>query len=42
MDGNPLSSVILTSYNYEEYVAEAIHSVFSQTYPNIGAHRTPY
>lgn len=35
MDSNPLFSVILTSSNYEEYVAEAIHSVFSQTYPNI-------
>lgn len=35
MDSNPLFSVILTSYNYEEYVAESIHSVFTQTYPNI-------
>jgi len=35
MDSNPLVTVILTSYNYEEYVSESIRSVFSQTYPNI-------
>lgn len=31
----PLVSVILNSYNYEEYVQEAIRSVLCQTYPNI-------
>lgn len=31
----PRVSVILTSYNYEQYVAEAIASVFRQTYRNI-------
>lgn len=31
----PLVSVIMSSYNHEEYVAEAIESVLNQTYPNI-------
>jgi len=33
--GAPLVSVVLTSYNYEAYVAEAIQSVFTQSYRNI-------
>jgi glycosyltransferase involved in cell wall biosynthesis len=32
---NPLVSVLMTSYNYEKYVGEAIASVFAQTYRNI-------
>ena len=35
MNNNPLVSVILTSYNYEEYVLEAIRSIFAQTYRNM-------
>ncbi len=35
MDHNPLVTVILTSYNYERYVREAISSIFSQTYRNM-------
>ncbi len=31
----PLVSVIMSSYNHEKYVAEAIESVLNQTYPNI-------
>jgi len=30
----PLVSVILTSYNYEQYIAESIQSVLNQTYQN--------
>ena len=29
---HPLVSVILTSYNYETFIQEAIESVFDQTY----------
>lgn len=32
LPGQPLISVILTSYNYEQFVAEAIQSVFRQSY----------
>ncbi|MCA9414769.1 MAG: glycosyltransferase family 2 protein [Candidatus Omnitrophica bacterium] len=32
---NPLVSVVLSSYNYENYVADAIRSVFNQTYPHL-------
>jgi alpha-1,3-rhamnosyltransferase len=32
---NPLVSVIIPSYNHEQYVTKAIKSVFSQTYKNI-------
>lgn len=31
---NPLVSVIITNYNYEAYIEEAIVSVMNQTYPN--------
>lgn len=31
----PLVSVIMSAYNHEKYVAEAIESVLNQTYPNI-------
>ena len=32
LPGQPLVSVIMTSYNYEQFVAESIQSVFAQTY----------
>jgi len=32
---NDLITVIITSYNYERYVAKAIDSVFLQSYPNL-------
>lgn len=32
---SPLVSVILTSYNYEQYVAKSIESVLGQSYPNV-------
>lgn len=32
---NPLVSVVCLCYNHELFVAEAIHSVLNQTYPNI-------
>jgi len=35
MSDSPLVSVILTSYNYEAFVEEAIQSVYNQTYFNI-------
>lgn len=35
MNSNPLVTVILTSYNYEDYVQESIRSIFSQTYGNM-------
>ncbi|MBI3119311.1 MAG: glycosyltransferase family 2 protein, partial [Candidatus Hydrogenedentes bacterium] len=35
LPASPSVSVILTSYNYAQYVAEAIRSVFAQTYPNV-------
>ena len=31
----PLVSVIMSAYNHEDYVEEAIESVLSQTYDNI-------
>jgi glycosyltransferase involved in cell wall biosynthesis len=33
--GHPLVSIIITSYNYGHYLAEAIESALKQTYPNI-------
>jgi glycosyltransferase involved in cell wall biosynthesis len=32
---NPLVSIIITSYNYSHYLADAIESVLNQTYPKI-------
>lgn len=32
---NPLVTIYITSHNYEDYIADAIESVLSQTYPNI-------
>ena len=32
---NPLISVIITNYNYAQYIQKAIESVSNQTYPNI-------
>lgn len=32
---NPLVTVIVSSYNYEKYVVQALNSVFSQTYRNV-------
>ena len=32
---NPLVSVIITCYNYERYVAQAIESALAQRYPNL-------
>jgi glycosyltransferase involved in cell wall biosynthesis len=34
MDKNPLVSVLMTSYNREKYIAEAIESVLDSTYSN--------
>lgn len=31
----PLVSIVITNFNYRDYVVDAIQSVFSQTYPNI-------
>lgn len=33
--GNPLVSIVITCYNYADYVADAIESVLAQTYKNI-------
>lgn len=35
MDNSPLVSVIIPCYNHENYVSEALESVFNQTYKNI-------
>ncbi len=35
LSARPLVSVLMTSYNYERYVGDAISSVFSQTYQNL-------
>jgi glycosyltransferase involved in cell wall biosynthesis len=35
MADKPLVSVLMTAYNREEFIAEAIESVFTCTYPNI-------
>lgn len=35
MKNNPLISVIITNYNYGQYITKAIHSILSQTYKNI-------
>jgi len=32
---NPIVSVIVTTYNVEQYIREALDSVFSQTYPSL-------
>jgi glycosyltransferase involved in cell wall biosynthesis len=32
---DPLVTIVITSYNYGEYVADAIRSALAQTYPNI-------
>src|SRR5690606_39934476 len=34
MESNPLISVLMTTYNREEYVAEAIESVLASSYAN--------
>ncbi len=34
MDSQPIVSIIIVNYNYASYVAEAINSAMSQTYPN--------
>jgi glycosyltransferase involved in cell wall biosynthesis len=34
MEGLPLVSVLMTAYNREKYIAEAIESVLNSTYPN--------
>src|SRR5262249_35450958 len=31
----PLVSVVITNFNYRDYVADAIQSAFGQTYPNV-------
>jgi len=31
----PLVSIIIPVYNYERYLAEAVHSSLRQTYPNV-------
>ena len=31
----PLVSVIMPAYNHEQFVEEAVRSVWSQTYPNV-------
>ncbi|NJO90220.1 MAG: glycosyltransferase family 2 protein [Chloroflexia bacterium] len=34
MNNNPLVSVLMTVYNREKYIAEAIESVINSTYQN--------
>lgn len=36
-DRRPLISVIVTSYNYRDYITDAIDSILAQTYPNVEA-----
>ena len=31
----PLISVVITNYNYSQYIEKAIQSICEQTYPNI-------
>ena len=33
-DGNLKISIVLTSYNYEQYISECIQSVIDQTFTN--------
>ena len=35
MDHEPIITVIINNYNYQEFVGEAIRSVLSQTYPKV-------
>ena len=35
MKYNPLVSIIVTSYNYENYIKETLNSLIGQTYSNI-------
>jgi glycosyltransferase involved in cell wall biosynthesis len=35
MNGQPLVSVLMTAYNRENYIGEAIESVLNSTYPNL-------
>jgi cellulose synthase/poly-beta-1,6-N-acetylglucosamine synthase-like glycosyltransferase len=35
MTKNPLVTVVIPSYNHQDYVAQSIQSVFSQTYKEI-------
>lgn len=35
MKNNPLISVIITNYNYSQYITKAIRSVLTQTYSNV-------
>ena len=34
MDSQPLVSILMTAYNREKYIAEAIESVLASTYKN--------
>lgn len=35
MDNEPVVSIIVTSYNYSQFIAECLHSCLSQSYSNI-------
>jgi glycosyltransferase involved in cell wall biosynthesis len=35
LDGEPLVTVVIGNYNYDQYLGEAIDSVLTQTYPNV-------
>lgn len=37
MSGRPLVSVIVPTYNREEYLPQCVDSIFAQTYPNVEA-----
>ena len=34
MNSDPKISVVMVTYNHEKYIAEAIDSILSQTYPD--------